>query len=262
MISPNDIDYSKMTTSDKVTLGSGASFVNLKYNEQMCLLKLPKTTCFGVDTFEDAKTLEKKSTMSIQFKKEQIDTDENMKNAIDGLKQFEQYIKEWAKNNSQELFKKKTVSSDFIDAIFNPILKSSKNKDTEEDDGRYYTLKIKLKPSKKDNEKFDFGAFTSSKEKMNITKENVSGLIKKWGQVKVVITPNIWIISGKIGVSWNLWQVKYWEPEGGVVLNKEEYCMIDSSDEEEEDEDEKDEDEKDEDEKDEKDEDEVESDSD
>ena len=230
MISPNDIDYSKMTTSDKVTIGSGASFVNLKYNGQMCLLKLPKTTCFGVDTFEDAKTLEKKSTMSIQFKKEQIDTDENMKDAIDGLKQFEQYIKNWAKDNSQELFKKKTVSSDFIDAIFNPILKSSKNKDTEEDDGRYYTLKIKLKPSKKDDEKFDFGAFTSSKEKMNITKENVSDLIKKWGQVKVVITPNIWIISGKIGVSWNLWQVKYWEPEGGVVLNKEDNCMIDSSD--------------------------------
>ena len=75
--------------------------------------------------------------------------------------------------------------------------------------------------------------FTSSKEKMNNTKDNVSELIKKV-VIKVVISPNIWIISGKIGVSWNLWQVKYWEPEGGVVINKEEDCMIDSSDEEEE----------------------------
>ena len=234
MIAPNEINYNNLTMTDKVTLGSGASFVNLKYNDQMCLFKLPKTTCFGVDTFEDPKSLEKKSTMSIQFKKENIETDENMKNAIEGFKKFEEHIKEWAKENSQELFKKKNVSADFIDATFNSILKSSKNKDTEEPDGRYYTLKIKLKPNKKDEEKFDFGAFTSSKEKMNITKENVSDLIKKWGQVKVVISPNIWIISGKIGVSWNLWQVKYWEPEGGVVLNKEDICMIDSSDEEEE----------------------------
>ena len=235
MIAPNEINYDNLTMSDKVTLGSGASFVNLKYNDQMCLFKLPKITCFGVDTFEDAKTLEKKSTMSVQFKKEQIETDENVKNAVEGFQEFEQHIKEWARKNSQELFKKKNVSADFIDATFNSILKSSKNKDTEEPDGRYYTLKIKLKPNKKDEEKFDFGAFTSSKEKMNITKENVSDLIKKWSQVKVVISPNIWIISGKIGVSWNLWQLKYWEPEGGVVLNKEDNCMIDSSDDEEED---------------------------
>jgi hypothetical protein len=237
MTTPNNIDYDNLTMTDKITLGSGASFVNLKYNDQMCLFKLPKITCFGVDTFEDPKTSEKKSTMSVQFKKEQIESDESVKNAVEGLKQFEQHIKEWARKNSQELFKKKNASADFIEATFNSILKSSKDKDTEEPDGRYYTLKIKLKPNKKDEEKFDFGAFTSSKEKMNITKDNVSDLIKKWGQVKVVVSPNIWIISGKIGVSWNLWQLKYWEPEGGVVLNKEEVCMIDSSDDEDEDED-------------------------
>mgnify|MGYP001169373044 CR=1 FL=1 len=234
MITPNEIDYNNLTTTDKITLGSGASFVNLKYNNQICLFKLPKTTCFGVDIFEDPKTSEQKSTMTIQFKKEQIENNESVKDAFEGIRTFEKYIKNWAKENSQELFKKKSVSTDFIDAIFNPILKSSKDKETEEEDGRYYVLKIKLKPSKKNESKFDFGAFTSTKEKMNITKDNVSDLIKKWGEVKVVITPNIWIISGKIGVSWNLWQVKYWEPKGGVVINKEDVCMIDSSDEEEE----------------------------
>ena len=234
MVAPSDINFDNLTTSDKVTLGSGASFVNLKYNDQMCLFKLPKTTCFGVDTFEDPKTSDKKSTMTIQFKKEQMENDESVKDTIEGIRSFENYIKNWAKENSQELFKKKTVSTDFIDAIFNPILKPSKNKETEEEDGRYNTMKVKLKPSKKDESKFDCGAFTSSKEKMNITRDNVGDLIKKWSQVKVVISPNIWIISGKIGVSWNLWQVKYWEPEGGVVINKEEICMIDSSDDEEE----------------------------
>ena len=238
MTTPNNINYDNLTTTDKVTLGSGASFVNLQYNEKMALIQLPKITCFGVDEFEDAKTGDKKYTMSVQFKKENIENDEKVKDAVEGLKTFEDYIKKWAKDNSQEVFKKKSVSADFVDATFNGILKESKNKETEEPDGRYYTLKIKLKPSKKDSDRFDFGAFTSKKEKMDITKENVSELIKKWGQVKLVITPNIWIISGKIGVSWNLWQLKYWEPEGGAVLNKEDVCMIDSSDDEEEEEEE------------------------
>ena len=71
---------------------------------------------------------------------------------------------------------------------------------------------------------------------MDLNKDNISDSVKKWGEVKTVISPNIWIISGKIGVSWNLWQLKYWEPEGGQVLNKEELCMIDSSSDEESDE--------------------------
>ena len=179
MVAPNEINYDNLTMTDKITLGSGASFVNLKYSDQMCLLKLPKTTCFGVDTFEDPKTAEKKSTMTIQFKKEQMESDESVKGTVEGIKEFEKHIKKWAKENSQELFKKKTVSTDFIDAIFNPILKPSKDKDTEEPDDRYSTMKIKFKPSKKDESKFDCGAFTSSKEKMDITKDNVSELIKK-----------------------------------------------------------------------------------
>ena len=37
----------------------------------------------------------------------------------------------------------------------------------------------------------------------------------------------------KFGVTWNLWQMQYWAPEGGAALSKDNYCMIDSSDEEE-----------------------------
>jgi hypothetical protein len=239
IVTPNNIDYEKITMGDKITLGSGASFVNIKYNSGTnLLLQLPKATSFGVDAFEDTKTGDKKYTMSIQFKKENIELDEKVKNAVDGLKEFETYIKDWAQKNSQEIFKKKVISKDYIDATFNPILKESKNKETEEPDGRYFTLKIKLKPSKKAEDKFDFGGFHSNKEKMNITKENVTDIIKKWGEVKTVITPNIWIISGKLGISWSLWQLKYWEPEGGFMLNKEDFCMIESSEEEEEEEEE------------------------
>ena len=236
IVNPSELDYDKLTFGEKNTHASGASFVSMKYNNQQFLLQLPKLTGFGVDVFEDDKTGVKKYTMSVQFKKEKIDEDNKVKNALEGLQNFEKEVKKWAQKNSHELLKKKNASADFIDATFNEILKESKDKDSGEADGRYYTLKLKLKLNKKDEQKFDLGAFTSKKEKMDLNKDNISDLVKKWGEVKTVISPNIWIISGKIGISWNLWQLKYWEPEGGQVLNKEELCMIDSSSDEESDE--------------------------
>ena len=61
----------------------------------------------------------------------------------------------------------------------------------------------------------------------------VTEKIQKWSRGKFIITPNIYVIGGKFGVTWNLWQMQYWAPEGGAALSKDNYCMIDSSDDEE-----------------------------
>ena len=37
---------------------------------------------------------------------------------------------------------------------------------------------------------------------MDITTENISDKIRKWSKVKVVITPNIYVIGGKFGVTY------------------------------------------------------------
>ena len=68
---------------------------------------------------------------------------------------------------------------------------------------------------------------------MDLTLDNITDKVRKWSKVKCTITPNIWIIGGKFGVTWNLHQMQYWEPEGGIP-DKNEFCMIDSSDDEEE----------------------------
>jgi len=235
---PANLDFNDITFGEKNTIESGASFVNMKLNgdngPRQILLQLPKVTCFGADVFVDEKSGDKRYSLSVQFNKEDLESDEKTAKALDVLKEFTTQIKAWAKSNSQDLFKKKNASNDYIDACFTDFLKESKDKDTEEPDGRYFTLKLKLKPHKKKEGTFDFGAFDSSKAKMDITKENVSDTIRKWSTVKCVITPNIYVIAGKLGVTWNLWQMQYWEPEGAQLASKDEFCMIDSSDEEEE----------------------------
>ena len=229
----SELDTTELTFTDLNKMTSGAQFGNIQKNGRMCLLQLPKITGFGADKFEDKEKGDVKFTMSVQFTKDDIDNNESVKNAFEKLQEIRSKVKDNAKTNSQDYFKKKKASDDYVDASFSDFLKESKDKLTEEPDGRYWTIKLKLKLSKKEAEKFDFGAFDSNKQKMDLNTANITDMIKKWSKVKCTITPNIWIIGGKFGVTWNLHQMQYWEPEGGIP-DKNEFCMIDSSDDEEE----------------------------
>jgi len=229
----SELNVNELTFTELNKMSSGAQFGNIQKNGKMCLLQVPKITGFGADKFEDKDKNELKFTMSLQFTKDDIDSNESVKSAFESLVNIRDKVKENAKNSSQEYFKKKSASKDYVEASFSDFLKESKNKDTEEPDGRYWTMKLKLRISKKDVEKFDFGAFDSKKQKMDLTIDNITDKVKKWSKVKCTITPSIWIIGGKFGVTWNLHQMQYWEPEGGIP-DKNEFCMIDSSDDEEE----------------------------
>lgn len=229
----SELNTDDLNFTDLNKMSSGAQFGNIQKNGRMCLIQLPKITGFGADKYEDKEKGDVKFTMSVQFTKDDINTIESVKLAFEKLQEIRAKVKENAKTNCNEYFKKKKASDDYVDASFSDFLKESKDKNTEEPDGRYYTLKLKLKLSKKEAEKFDFGAFDSNKQKMDLTTDNITDKIKKWSKVKCTITPNIWVISGKFGVTWNLHQMQYWEPEGGIP-DKNEFCMIDSSDDEEE----------------------------
>ena len=154
------------------------------------------------------------------------------------FRNLKKILGEHAKSNSLEFFgKKKKRLDDFLDASRNPILKPSKNKETGDEDDRYKCMKVKLPVDKKeDGKKFNFTVFMENKEKMDITPETVKN-IKSRGFVKCAITPNVYVINGKLGCSWYLHQAQYWEPEGdNGYVDKEQFCLL-SSDDEDEDED-------------------------
>ena len=175
--------------------------------------------------------------MTLQITKEMESEDKEIAAAIEGLQKFEKALGEHAKSNSLEFFgKKKKVTDDFLEASRNPILKPSKNKETGDEDDRYKCLKVKLPVSKKEEGTFNFTVFKENKEKMDITPETVKN-IKSRGFVKCAITPNVYVINGKLGCSWYLHQAQYWEPEGDSgYVDKDQFCLL-SSDDEDEDED-------------------------
>ena len=47
---------------------------------------------------------------------------------------------------------------------------------------------------------------------MELTIDNIRSTILQYSTVKVVLTPNIYISSGKFGVYVERYKLKYWEP--------------------------------------------------
>ena len=168
-----------------------------------------------------------------------MDTDEKVKKCFEGLKEFERVVKEQAKKNSQDYFKKKKMSDEVIDTIFNDFLKPSVDKETREEDGRAVYMKFKYAFVPKSDTHFDVGCFNSKKEDIELTTSNIDDVILRNSNVKCVVTPNIYISSGKFGITWKVWQMRLWEPEGSnALLNKKVLCMVDSSSDEEDEDDE------------------------
>ena len=64
---------------------------------------------------------------------------------LDSMKAFEQKIKDDALKNSKEWFGKSKMSAEVLDALFTPMLKYPKDKDTGEADyDRAPTLRVKI----------------------------------------------------------------------------------------------------------------------
>ena len=232
-------DESLLTFSELKTGGKGGKFGNIQYNGGKCQFKVPKSRTFGADeyTSEDGT---KQWTIQVQIKKKILKVIQKLKIQWKVLRDLKKHLRENAKENGQEYFgnklkKKQKVSDEFLDASMNPIYKTSVNKETGEEDDRYHTFKVKLQPDrKKEPGRFGFGA-EDKKEPLELTTENVVRYSKKWGKAKFIIEPRIYIINGKLGVSWYAYQMLWYEPEGGGPVNPHIRCMIDSSDEEEED---------------------------
>jgi len=237
----SEIDTTKLTFTELKAGGKGGKFGNVQYNGGRPLFKLPKVKTFGGEEYisEDGR---KDYTMTLQITKEMEEEDKEIAAAINGLLEFEKALGEHAKNNSLEFFgKKKKVTDDFLEASRNPIVKPSKNKETGDEDDRYKCMKVKLGQNKKEPGTFNFTIFKEDKEKMELTPETVKN-IKSRGYVKCAITPNIYVINGKLGCSWYLHQGQYWEPEENTTyVDKDKFCLYSSDEEEEEEDNQKDE---------------------
>jgi hypothetical protein len=164
---------------------------------------------WGVNDFTDDKTGKVSYDLALQFPNEGFETPATKK-FIANMAAFEKKIKEDAIANSKEWFSKPKMTADAVDALWTPVLKYPKNKDTlEADMTRAPTLKVKLPfwdNTWKELELYDTDMQPIFPDPMNPAL-SPKDLIAKGSHIAVSIQcGGIWFANGKFGVTWKLFQ--------------------------------------------------------
>ena len=197
----SDVKYSKPKVDAR---GSKSIGIANAASNGATYISTPLMITWGVSDYEGNERYE----MALQFPNEEYAKDDTT-NFLNNMIELETRIKADAITNAKEWFGKAKMSEDAIDALWTPMLKYPKDKNTGEfDTSRAPTLKVKLpfwdgewKTELYDvNQKAVFpdpnGGSLSPKE-----------LISKGSHIAAVIQcGGLWFANGKFGVTWRLFQ--------------------------------------------------------
>jgi len=202
----SDMKYTKPKVNS--VGGRSVGIVNAK-TSTVLNLSSPLMLTWGVQSFTDDKSGKVSYDLALQFPNEGFETPATKK-FLENMSAFEKKIKEDAITNSKEWFSKPKMTSDAVDALWTPILKYPKNKDTlEADTTRAPTIKVKLPfwdGAWKELELYDTDMRPVFPDPMNPAL-SPQDLIAKGSHIAVSIQcGGIWFANGKFGVTWKLFQ--------------------------------------------------------
>tara|TARA_B100000989_G_C19512214_1_gene459718 strand:+ start:650 stop:1594 length:945 start_codon:yes stop_codon:yes gene_type:complete len=177
-------------------------------NKKSLYLSTPLMLTWGINEYKDDKTGEVQSyDMALQFPNNDYNSEE-CSAFLKNMQAFEEKIKNDAIANSKEWLNKQKLVSDTVEALWSPMLKYPKDKESGDPDySRPPTLKLKIP--------FWEGEFKGV-ELYNDERElvfpcdedqNISDFIIKGSNVATIIQcGGIWVANGKFGVTWKLFQ--------------------------------------------------------
>ena len=188
--------------------GRSVGIVNAK-TSTVLNLSSPLMLTWGVNDFTDDKSGKVSYDLALQFPNEGFETPATKK-FLANITAFEKRIKEDAIANSKEWFSKPKMTADAVDALWTPVLRYPKNKDTlEADMTRAPTLKVKLPfwdGQWKELELYDVDMQPIFPDASNPAL-SPKDLIAKGSHIAVSIhCGGIWFANGKFGVTWKLFQ--------------------------------------------------------
>lgn len=170
------------------------------------IISAPLMLTWGVNKYEDDKTNKVSYDMTLQFPNSEYNN-EKVSAFLTALQTFETHIKNQAKSNSKEWLNKSTLSDEVIDALWTPMLKYPKDKDSGESDySRPPTLRVKIPYWEGD---FKMELYNQSQEFVFPTEDSgpIEEYIVKGSNIATLIQcGGVWFANGKFGVTWKLVQ--------------------------------------------------------
>ncbi len=202
----NDFKY----TTAKVNARGGKSvgIINSKTNKSLHL-STPLMLTWGVNEYTDENTGANSYTLSLQFPNDEYNNPD-CQAFLKNMQDLEKKIKDDAVVNSKEWLNKSKIVPEAVDALWSPMLKYQKDKDTGEPDySKPPTLKVKIPYWEgvfKNVEIYDIdhNLLYPPNDDSTVT---ISDLIAKGSNVATLIQcGGLWVANGKFGVTWKLVQ--------------------------------------------------------
>lgn len=196
--------------------GKGKTARVMGPNRKSLHFTAPLMLTWGVNDYENDDGTHKYS-IPLQFPQDEY-ANENQRKFLDNMKELERFVIEEACRNSKEWMNKKSMTAEVAEALWTPLLKYPKNKETDEVDyKRPPTMKLSLAYW---DEKFSVELFDTAK---NAKGENVYlynpdrqdeeeyptpiDMIPKGSHVACMIRCNgVWFAGGKFGIKMTLVQ--------------------------------------------------------
>jgi hypothetical protein len=220
---PKDIDLAHLSYGTIKSNDNGGKSIFIGYKKQPLVLQIPDMSApFGVNKWPNVASsiggggagggggpnpaVPEKYSLDLSFKG--AEDRPAIKALLDVVTALDDKLVEDAMLNSQAWFKKKYPSKEVVQALYTPIVKHSKDRDTGEITNKYPpTMKLAL-PCKEG--RFTFEAFDAA------TKQHVDVLavdLKGASVGAIVQCTGIWIAGGKFGCSWKVVQMRVKTPQ-------------------------------------------------
>lgn len=203
----SDIHYTKPKVNSNS--GKNVGILNAKTKKSL-YLSTPLMLTWGVNYFEDEKSGKRTYDMSLQFPSKDYPNDA-CDTFLKNMQALEEKFKEDAIVNSKEWMNKPKLSSDVVDALWTPMLRYPKNKETDEPDyNRAPTLRVKIPYW---DDKFTCEIYDMDQTLLFPDSESgdavstLTNLIPKATNIAILIQcGGLWFANGKFGVTWKLFQ--------------------------------------------------------
>ena len=233
MSAPMVIDGTKLTTSSYVYSkprinaagGKAVSILNTATKKGLHITT-PLMMTWGVNENDFEGSGKKTYDMSLQFPRQQdANYNEEVSAFLKNMTTYENAIKSDARKNAKDWFGKNSMSAEVIDALFTPMLRYPKDKESGEyDKTRTPSLRVKLPYWES---KFNLEIYNVERELVFPTMEAdvmPIDLIQKGQNVALVIqSGGVWFANGKFGTTWKLVQAVV-QPKVSILGNKT--CMV------------------------------------
>ena len=177
-------------------------------NKKSLYISTPLMLTWGVNEYKDEKTGEVQSyDMALQFPNNEYNSEE-CSAFLKNMQAFEEKVKADAIANSKDWLNKQKLVPEAVEALWSPMLKYPKDKETDDSDySRPPTLKVKI-PYWEGEFK---GVELYNDERVQVfpaeEDANISDYIVKGSNVATIIQcGGIWVANGKFGVTWKLFQ--------------------------------------------------------